>query len=131
MFLWTSGGTEANNTALLCCDLQAGDEIITSSFEHPSLRNVVAVLEERGVKAHYLPIDEKGQISIERLESLINEKTKMLALTALQNELGVITDLKAVSKLIKDKYPHLWLHVDNVQGFGKIAHNWKRLQIRP
>ena len=127
--LWTSGGTEANNTALLCCDLQAGDEIITSSFEHPSLINVANVLIERGVKVHHLSIDEKGQISLEDLELLINEKTKMIALTALQNELGVITDLKAVSKLIKEKYPKLWLHVDNVQGFGKLVHNWKRLQI--
>lgn len=127
--LWNSGGTEANNTALLCSDLKAGDEVITSSFEHPSLINVANVLEERGVKVHHLSIDPKGQISLEELESLINERTKMIALTALQNELGVITDLKAVSKLIKEKYPKLWLHVDNVQGFGKLVHNWKRLQI--
>lgn len=127
--LWTSGGTEANNTALLCSALKAGDEVISSTFEHPSMINPLKVLEGRGVKVHLLPIDEEGQIRLDQLESLMNEKTRMVALTALQNELGSITDIKFVSKLIKDKYPKVLLHVDNVQGFGKLTLNWKRLQI--
>lgn len=127
--LWISGGTEANNTALLYTGLKTGDEVISSTFEHPSMINPLKVLEARGVKVHLLPIDEEGQIRLDQLESLMNDKTKMIALTSLQNELGSITDIKFVSKLIKDKYPTVLFHVDNVQGFGKLTLNWKRLQI--
>ena len=76
--LFTSGGTESNNTALIGTALanrRAGKHLITTGVEHPSIYNTMSFLEEMGFEVTYLPVDHLGHISLEDLEKAIREDT--------------------------------------------------------
>ena len=124
--IWTSGGTECNNLILQGLDWQQGDEVITTDIEHPAINNPLKLIEERGVTIHTLKIDETGNYKIEDLKNLLNEKTKLVSIISLHNELGVINDLFAVREVLNEKGSKALFHTDNVQGFGKRRIDWQK-----
>ena len=69
--IFTSGGTEANNLALLGTEFKAGDEIITCEAEHPSILNVIKEIEKQSIKVNYLPLDQSGAPDLDKLQELI------------------------------------------------------------
>jgi cysteine desulfurase len=122
--IFTSGGTEANNLALLGVALEGkGKKIITSKTEHPSILNPCRQLERQGVEVHYLDVDRFGRIDIDNLESQITESTALISLQHANSETGVLQDIKKVSDLARSK--GVLFHTDAVQSVAKIEFDLK------
>lgn len=120
--LFTSGGTESNNTALIGTALanrRAGKHLITTGVEHPSIYNTMSFLEEMGFEVTYLPVDHLGHISLENLEKAIREDTILVSVMYVNNEVGAVEPIEAISQCIKKKNPKTLFHVDAIQAYGK------------
>ena len=120
--LFTSGGTESNNTALIGMALanrRAGKHLITTGVEHPSIYNTMSFLEEMGFEVTYLPVDHLGHISLEDLEKAIREDTILVSVMYVNNEVGAVEPIEAISQCIKKKNPKTLFHVDAIQAYGK------------
>ena len=120
--LFTSGGTESNNTALIGTALanrRAGKHLITTGVEHPSIYNTMSFLEEMGFEVTYLPVDHLGHISLEDLEKAIREDTILVSVLYVNNEVGAVEPIEAISQCIKKKNPKTLFHVDAIQAYGK------------
>ena len=120
--LFTSGGTESNNTALIGTALanrRAGKHLITTGVEHPSIYNTMSFLEEMGFEVTYLPVDHLGHISLEDLEKAIREDTILVSVMYVNNEVGAVEPIEAFSQCIKKKNPKTLFHVDAIQAYGK------------
>lgn len=120
--LFTSGGTESNNTALIGTALanrRAGKHLITTGVEHPSIYNTMSFLEEMGFEVTYLSVDHLGHISLEDLEKAIREDTILVSVMYVNNEVGAVEPIEAISQCIKKKNPKTLFHVDAIQAYGK------------
>ena len=130
--LFTSGGTESNNTALIGTALanrRAGKHLITTGVEHPSIYNTMSFLEEMGFEVTYLPVDHLGHISLEDLEKAIREDTILVSVMYVNNEVGAVEPIEAISQCIKKKNPKTLFHVDAIQAYGKFQIIPKRMHI--
>ena len=120
--VFTSGGTEGNNTAIKGIALEhqnRGKHIITSEIEHPSVLEACHGLEMLGFNITYLPVNQDGIISLQDLEHAIREDTILISIMHVNNEIGSIQPIKEVGNIAK-QHPKLFLHVDDVQGLGKV-----------
>lgn len=130
--LFTSGGTESNNTAIIGCAMankRSGSHIITSSIEHPAVLEPMKFLEEQGFRVTYLPVDEHGLVDLEALRTAVCEETILVSIMCVNNEIGTIEPMEEISRIIKEKNPKTYYHVDAIQGFGKLAIYPKRMGI--
>jgi len=122
--IFTSGGTEANNLALLGVAFKdKGKKIITSKVEHPSVLNPCRQLEEQGVEVHYLDVDGLGRIDMDDLESQITESTALISLQHANSETGVLQDIKRASEIARNK--GVLFHTDAVQSVAKMPFDLK------
>ncbi len=129
---FTSGGTESNNIAiqsLVNKMANRGNHLITSKIEHPSVLNIMKFYEKKGFLVDYLDVDQDGQISLDHLRSLVTDKTILVSIMGVNNELGTIQPLRQISRIIKEVNPRTFFHVDGVQAFGKIDLDLKDLGI--
>lgn len=120
--IFTSGATESNNIALKGVALrkkQFANEIITSVLEHPSVLEVMRYLETQGFVLKYVNIKENGQIDMEHLASLMNDKVGLVTCMYVNNIMGQIQPIDQIVELLK-QYPKVHLHVDAVQALGKV-----------
>lgn len=120
--IFTSGGTESNNTALkgVAYQYQArGKHIITSQVEHPSVYDVCRQLEEFGFSITYLPVDAEGRVSLDDVKAAIQPDTILVSLMHVNNELGTLQPIKGLGKYLQ-QFPKIIFHVDAVQSFGKM-----------
>ena len=120
--IFTSGATEANNLAIygVCNNyLNQNKHIITTKIEHPSVISCFQDLEKKGFNVTYLNVDESGIIDLEELKSSITADTILISIMWVNNIVGAIEPIKEVIEIAK-KYPRIKLHVDAVQGLGKI-----------
>lgn len=125
--IFTSGGTESNNLALIGianANRRAGMHIITSSVEHASVLNTMKYLEEQGFEVTYLPVDERGVVSLDALKQAMRKDTILVSVMYVNNEIGAVEPVEEISKIIKAVNPQVIFHVDAIQAFGKY-------QIRP
>lgn len=130
--VFTSGGTESNNMALIetaMANKRAGNHIITTAIEHPSVYNPLAFLEDQGFVVTYLPVDNQGHISLEELEAAICPETILVSVMYVNNEIGAVEPIEAISKIIKKKNPAILFHVDGIQAYGKFVIRPKRQGI--
>ena len=127
--LWTSGGTECINTVINGIGLEEGDEVITSEIEHPATYRPLEVLEKQGVKVQKISVNSEGRLNVSEIENLLSEKTKLITLISVHNELGSYTDLEAVGQILNDSNSKALFHTDNVQGFGKTRINWQKCRL--
>lgn len=121
--IFTSGGTESDNMALIGVARaykRSGKHIITSGIEHEAILETCAFLEEEGYEITYLPTDNTGVVDLKVLEESISEDTILVSIMGVNNEIGVIEPIEAISKIIKAKNPSTLFHVDAVQAYGKI-----------
>lgn len=119
--LFTSGGTEADNIAILgASKASRGRHVITTAIEHPAVLNTVAELENRGYMVDYVPVDSNGKVVMSRYKKLLRRDTILVTAMLVNNEIGTIEPVAEMSKLLKAVNPHAAFHVDAVQGFGKI-----------
>ncbi|MBR3761648.1 MAG: cysteine desulfurase [Lachnospiraceae bacterium] len=129
---FTSGGTEADNLALIGCawaNQRSGKHIITTKIEHPAVLEPLAYLEKQGFTITYLPVDEKGIIRLSELEAAITKETIIVSIMHTNNEIGSLQPIMEIGKLIKKVNPKCLFHVDAVQGFGKARIYPKKMNI--
>ena len=118
---FTSGGTEANNLAILGAIRslkQFGKRIITTKIEHPSVLNLFQNLEDEW-DVKYLDVNQAGEIDLKKLQEYLNDDTILLSTMAVNNELGTIQPLEEIASLVQG-YQKLYWHVDAIQALGKI-----------
>lgn len=130
--LFTSGGSESNNMALIgtaMANKRSGNHIISTGIEHPSVYNPLAYLEEQGFVVTYLSVDGNGAISLEELEQAIRPETILVSVMYVNNEIGAVAPVEAISKVIKKKNPSILFHVDAIQAYGKFVIRPKRQGI--
>jgi len=130
--LFTSGGTESNNTILNGIVKLQGSEpdqnhIITSSIEHEAILRPCKEFENTGIKITYLPVDEHGIVNPDDIANSINSHTVLVSIMFANNEVGTIQPIKEISEICK-KY-QIPLHTDAVQAVGKIPINVKDLGV--
>ncbi len=127
--LFTSGGTESNNTALHAAIHSTGKtHIITSQVEHSSVLSYCRFLQEfRGYQVTYLPVDREGLISMADLEEAIQPGTAMVSLMWANNETGVLFPVEEIGQLCRSK--GVLYHCDAVQAVGKLPMKVKDLPI--
>lgn len=127
--LFTSCATESNNLAIKG-SLRSGNwEYVFSAGEHPSVFNVAKKLELLGYKVHFVPLEKNGCVNLSKLESVLNEKTRLISIIHVSNETGAINDLKSISNLKEKKCPKAILHIDGVQGFMKIPFSLRHTSV--
>ncbi|MDR2536028.1 MAG: cysteine desulfurase [Treponema sp.] len=136
--IFTSGGSEANNTVFqtmreLGLDAEGKvrsngrTEIITTEIEHPCVLNSAKFLETLGFKVTFLPVDPYGKVSMNALKAAVTEKTLFVSVMLANNEIGTIQDLQRIAELVKGA--GAWLHTDAVQAVGKIPVNVVELGV--
>ena len=126
--IFTSGGTEANNLALLGVAFKDKEKkIITSKIEHPSVLNPCRQLEEQGVEVHYLDVDGSGRIDMDDLEAQITESTALISLQHANSETGVLQNIKLASEIARNK--GILFHTDAVQSVAKIPFDLKNYPV--
>lgn len=120
----TSGGTESNNMALIGTALSAkrkGNHIITTSIEHPSVKATASFLEEQGFRITFLPVDNRGQISLEQLKEALTPDTILVSIMYVNNEIGSIQPVEEAAKLVHSIVPGAVFHVDAIQAYAKLV----------
>lgn len=130
--LFTSGGTESNNTALIGAALanrRAGNHIITTSIEHASVSATVAYLEELGFRVTYLKVDKDGLISLDELRDAVCEDTILVSMMMVNNEIGALEPIEEAIRVIREKNPKTLVHVDAIQAYGKYRIFPKKMGI--
>ena len=119
---FTSGGTEGDNWVIKGVAFekaQFGKHIIVSAIEHPAVKESALWLKSQGFEVDIAPVDEKGFVDVEALASLIRSDTTLVSVMAVNNEIGSIQPIQAISELLADK-PTISFHVDAVQALAKI-----------
>ncbi|MBQ3601402.1 MAG: cysteine desulfurase [Lachnospiraceae bacterium] len=130
--IFTSGGTEANNQALIgtaFANRRRGTHIISTKIEHASVHNPLIFLEEQGFQVTYASVDKNGRINLDELLDTICENTILVSIMHVNNEIGAVQDIETISKKIKEKNKDIIFHVDAIQSFGKYKIFPKRLGI--
>ena len=121
--IFTSGATESINLALKGYALKhqnRGKHIITTSIEHPAVYESLKQLEELfGFSITYLPVDDKGHISLDDLKNAIRKDTILVSIIAVNNQVGSIAPIKEIANILKP-YPLISFHSDVTQAIGKI-----------
>ena len=119
---FTSGGTEGDNWVIKGVAFekaQFGKHIIVSAIEHPAVKESALWLKNQGFEVDIAPVNEKGFVDVEALADLIRPDTTLVSIMAVNNEIGSIQPIEAISKLLADK-PTISFHVDAVQALAKI-----------
>ena len=120
---FTSGGTEGDNWVIkgLAFEKQRyGKHIIVSDIEHPAVKESAKWLQTQGFEVDFAPVDKKGFVKVDVLAKLLRPDTILVSIMAVNNEIGSVQPIKAISKLLADK-ASISFHVDAVQAIGKIA----------
>lgn len=119
--IFTSGATESNNLAIKGLADFYGDKknhIITCVTEHKCVLESCRLLSERGFEVTYLQVNKDGLIDIKDLESKINDKTLLVSIMGVHNEIGVIQPLKEIGEICRKN--SVFFHTDCAQAIGKI-----------
>ena len=126
--LFTSGGTEANNLALLGTALRfKSGHIISSCIEHPSVMNPLKYLEGLGYKITYLPVDKYGIVDPDAVRAHIRKNTISITIMHSNNETGSIQPIAEIGKIASAE--GIVFHCDAAQSAGKVPVNVKRLNV--
>lgn len=121
--LFTSGGSESNNMALIGTALanqRAGRHIIASNIEHPSIYNTLSFLEEMGFEITYLKVDGKGHVDLEQLKRSMRPDTILVSVMYVNNEVGAVEPVEEIGKIVHGVNPAAVFHVDAIQAYGKF-----------
>lgn len=121
--IFTSGGTESNNMALIGTALanrRAGKHIISTRIEHASVYEPLLFLEEMGFEVSFVPVDGAGRVDVDALLAAIREDTILISVMYVNNEIGSIEPIAEIAKRMKEKKKDVLFHVDAIQAFGKL-----------
>ncbi len=127
---FTAGGTEADNWSLMgVADKlkDKGNHIITTKIEHHAILHSCEFLEKHGYEVTYLGIDKNGRISLEELENAITDKTILISVMMVNNEIGTVQPIKEIGKIAKAH--KIIFHTDAVQALGNVPIDVKDMGI--
>lgn len=130
--IFTSGGTEANNMALIggaFANRRAGKHIITTALEHASVAAPLSFLEEQGFEVTCLGVDGDGLVSLTELEQAVRSDTILVSMMMVNNEIGAVEPIAEAAAVIKAKNPGTLFHVDAIQAYGKYRIFPKKMGI--
>ncbi len=118
--IFTSCGTESDNTALMSALLSRHDKrhIITTRVEHPAVLNFCKTMARQGYRATFLTVDKSGRMNLEELRAAITDDTAVVSIMYANNESGVIFPIHDIAEIVKSK--GVLFHTDAVQAAGKI-----------
>ena len=128
--IFTSGGTESNNLAILGAaraNTERGRHIITTKIEHPFVLSAFAALEKEGFEVTYLGVDKEGFINLAELEKNLRKDTILVSIMHANNEIGTIEPIKEAGEIIKSNSNALF-HIDCAQSYGKIPVNVEEIK---
>lgn len=128
--IFTSGGTESDNTAIIQTALKRRDEgrhLITTMIEHEAVLKPMAYLEENGYEVTYLPVDENGVISLDELKQALRPDTILVSIMTGNNEVGSHMPITEIGAIVAKS--NAWFHTDAVQAYGILDIDVKRDQI--
>ncbi len=128
--IFTSGGSEANNWIFRSVSEMYPNQaihLITSSIEHHSVLNTCHALEASGIEITYLPVNQKGVIAMNDLQTAIKPNTKLVSLMLANNEIGTIQPIAEIGKFLHGR--DILFHTDAVQAVGHIPINVNELQV--
>lgn len=128
--IFTSGGTESNNLAILGVALsqkKKSARIITSTVEHPSVLNPSKQLEQLGFEIDRLPVNAEGRIDLDQLKGTIQDSTVLISLQHANSEVGTLQDIEKIGELAREN--SVYFHTDAVQSVGKVAVDVKKLPV--
>lgn len=128
--IFTSGGTESNNYAIIgsaMANKKKGNHIITSTVEHPAVIEVCKYLETQGFKISYIDVDNDGVVNIESLKKAISPNTILITIMHANNEVGSINPIKEIGEIAKQH--NIVFHTDASQSVGKIKTNVNDLNV--
>ena len=117
-WVFTSCGTESDNHAVFTFAKRGN--AVTAEGEHSAIENSFKELQNRGVEVRKAPLEKDGSVNVEKLLSLIDEKTSFVSVMHVNNETGAINDINAIAKAVKQKNPRAIFHSDGVQAYGKL-----------
>ncbi|MFW6413775.1 MAG: cysteine desulfurase family protein [Verrucomicrobiota bacterium] len=130
---WTSGGTEANNLAIVGClrDLPGKHPVMVEQTAHSSVLSPANALEDEGYPCFSLPVDKNGKVDLQSLESSLpaGEKGGLLAVCHVNNETGCVQNLEEIRDWMDTCMPDAYLCVDALQSLGKIEIPWDHARI--
>lgn len=130
--LFTSGGTESDNLALIgaaMANKRRGNHIITTAVEHPAVSQPALFLQEQGFEVTYLPVDSRGVVKLEALKAVLRPDTILVSVMYVNNEVGAVMPIEEIGKLVHEKSPKALFHVDAIQAFGKYRIYPKKMGI--
>ena len=119
--IYTSGANESNNLALkgiVQALRHAGKHIISSALEHSSVGGALSALQQQGCEVDLVDIKRDGTIDLEHLHELLRKDTVLVAVCAVDSELGTVQPIRKIAAMLRD-YPNCRLHVDATQAVGK------------
>lgn len=130
--LFTSGGTESDNLALIgaaMANKRSGNHIITTAVEHPAVSQPALFLQEQGFEVTYLPVDSRGVVKLDALEAVLRPDTILVSVMYVNNEVGAVMPVEEIGRRIREKSPKALFHVDAIQAFGKYRIYPKKMGI--
>lgn len=128
--IFTSGGTESDNTAIIQTALarqNEGKHIISTKFEHEAVLRPLARLEKMGFEVTYLDVDENGQINLDDLRNAIRPDTILVTIMMVNNEVGSLAPIKEIGEIVAPT--NAWFHTDAVQAYGEVPIDVKDMKI--
>lgn len=120
--IYTSGASESNNTAIrgiLHASRHIGRHVLTTPLEHPSVSGCLTAAMERGYEIDMLSVGHDGRIDPEEVRSLLRPDTVLVAMTAVDSELGTVQPVREVARALRG-VANCCLHVDATQAIGKL-----------
>ena len=130
--IFTSGGTEANNLAVLggaAAGRRRGKRIVTTAIEHPSVLEPMRQLEKEGFEVVFLTPDADGRVPEEAVLKAVTGDTILISVMAVNNELGSIQPIEVLKNAVKRAGAPALVHVDGVQAYGKLPLRPEKLGI--
>lgn len=126
--IFTSGGSEANNTAIAGA-VSKGEHIVSSRIEHPSVIRLLESMEAAGCEVTYLEVDSRGLVKLDQLEEAVKSNTRLVSIMHVNNEVGSIQPLTDIVRIVRGKSRKARIHIDAVQSAGKLDLDVRKLDI--